>query len=251
MNSPMNVSYQLYSSRKFMPWDGVLKTLASLGYTQVEGIDGVYEDPAGFRALLDAEGLTMPSGHFSVPVLEAELPPTLAIARTLGIERIYAPFLPAADRPTDRDGWTAFAKRLSTIGERLRAAGLKFGWHNHEFEFVRLADGTTPMQVILDTATDLDWEADIAWIIRGGGDPAVWIKRYGGRITAVHVKDIAPAGGKTDEDGWADVGQGTVAWAKLVPALRAVGVNLFIMEHDNPADATRFAASSIQYFKSL
>lgn len=247
----MNVSYQLYSSRKFTPWDGVIKTLASLGYTQVEGFGGVYEDPAGFRALLDGQGLTMPSGHFSVSTLETELAPTLEIAHTLGIERIYAPFLPALDRPIDRDGWKAFAKRLGAIGDGVRAAGRKFGWHNHDFEFVPLADGTTPMQIILDTAPDLDWEADIAWIIRGGGDPEAWIKSYGGRITAVHVKDIATAGEKIDEDGWADVGQGTVGWDKLMTALRGLGVNLFIMEHDNPSDATRFATTSIAHLNTL
>ena len=48
--------------------------------------------------------------------------------------------------------------------------------------------------------------------MRGGADPRRWIERYRGRIPLVHVKDIAPAGEKEDEDGWADVGTGTVPW---------------------------------------
>ena len=49
-------------------------------------------------------------------------------------------------------------------------------------------------------------------MIRGGADPLEWMRPYGNRITAVHVKDIAPAGESADEDGWADVGHGTVDW---------------------------------------
>jgi sugar phosphate isomerase/epimerase len=75
----------------------------------------------------------------------------------------------------------------------VRAAGFGFGWHNHDFEFVPLADGSVPMQILLETAPDLDWEADIAWVIRGGADATDWIARHGKRITAVHVKDIAAA----------------------------------------------------------
>ncbi len=78
---------------------------------------------------------------------------------------------------------------------------------------------------------------DIAWIVRGGGDPFDWIKRYASRITAVHVKDIAPPGKNADEDGWADVGHGTIDWAKLIAELRKSGDDeMFIMEHDNPND---------------
>ena len=61
---------------------------------------------------------------------------------------------------------------------------------------------------------------DVAWVIRGGADPLKWIADYGQRITAVHVKDIAPAGENANEDGWADVGHGTVDWRGLIKALK-------------------------------
>ena len=64
----------------------------------------------------------------------------------------------------------------------------------------------------------------------------------GDRITAVHVKDIAPAGENADEDGWADVGQGTVDWKGLMAALKEqTKAKYFVMEHDNPKDDKRFA----------
>ena len=62
---------------------------------------------------------------------------------------------------------------------------------------------------------------DVAWIVRGGADPLPWIEQHGQRIVAVHVKDIAKPGEGKDEDGWSDVGHGTIDWAGLLKALRA------------------------------
>lgn len=246
----MTYSFQLYSARSFQPWADVLAMLAKAGYGQVEGFGGVYEDPAGFRKLMDANGLSMPSGHFSIDALENDLDGVFAKAKALGIKTIYCPHMVEELRPTDRAGWEAFAARLEAVAAKVRAAGYGFGWHNHAFEFVALADGTVPMQVILDSALGIEWEADIAWIIRGGGDPADWIKRYDSRITAVHVKDIAPQGECEDEDGWADVGHGTVDWTALLKQLRASGVKrLYVMEHDKPSDANRFARRSIAWLQ--
>ena len=76
-----------------------------------------------------------------------------------------------------------------------------------------------------------------------------WLKRYGDRIVAAHVKDIA--GPPTDpEDGWADVGHGKLDWAAIVPALRATKARYWIVEHDKPSDASRFARRSIATFKT-
>jgi sugar phosphate isomerase/epimerase len=244
----MNFSFQLYSARSFQPWSDVLAMLAGAGYKNVEGFGGVYEDPAAFRKLLDQYGLAMPSGHFSIDALEGDFETVVETASTLGIERIYCPHIVADKRPTDTAGWQAFAARLSAVGEKVRAAGFGFGWHNHDFEFVPLADGSVPMQILLETAPELDWEADIAWIIRGGADAMDWIARHGDRITAVHVKDIAAAGEAPDEDGWADVGHGTVAWTELFKQLKAsTPAKLFIMEHDKPSDAGRFASRSLDW----
>ena len=137
------------------------------------------------------------------------------------------------------------ADKLNEAGKMCQNNGLKLAYHNHAFEFVALADGSVPQDLIFEGGPDLEWEADIAWIIRSGADPLDWIKWYGDRITAVHVKDIAPEGESADEDGWADVGHGTVDWAGIMAALRATPCSNFVMEHDNPSDHARFATRSI------
>ncbi len=243
-------SFQLYSAREFPPLDSTLKMIADAGYAQVEGYGGVYEDVGATRAALDAAGLAMPSGHFSITMLEDDLDKVVSIASSLGISHIYCPHLAESERPADAAGWIAFAKRLEVLHGRYAAKGYTFGWHNHDFEFVPLADGSIPMQLILDNAPSISWEADIAWIVRGGGDPFEWIKNYGSRLSAVHVKDIAPDGDCTDEDGWADVGQGTMDWKRLMDTLKATPTRLFVMEHDKPNDAIRFAQRSITATKN-
>lgn len=248
----MDWSFQLYSARNFQPWEPVLKTLASLGYAQVEGYGAVYEDPKGFRAQLDKHGLAMPSGHFGIGLLETDFAGAADIASTLGMKLIACPYLEAADRPVDAEGWRDFGRRLARIGEKARAAGFDFAWHNHDFEFARLADGSIPQRLILEAAPEIGWEMDVAWVIRGGADPLPWIEEFGPRIMAVHVKDIAPQGQATNEDGWSDVGHGTVDWAGLVAALRKrTPAKYFIMEHDNPADFERFARRSIAAAKTF
>lgn len=249
----MDISYQLYSARDAGPMEDTLRLLASLGYTQVEGFGGVYEDPPAFRALLDANRLSMPSGHFfPLDSLEQDFDRCAMVARTLGMERVFCPAPGDAYRNgADLDAWKDLAARIAETGKRVRGAGLRFGWHNHHWEFAALPDGTLPMQVILDNAADIEWEMDVAWVVRGGGDPLHWIRDQAERITTAHVKDIAPEGENRDEDGWADVGHGTMDWPAIMAALKAAGVDLFVMEHDKPNDAERFARRSIQAVKGL
>ena len=64
------------------------------------------------------------------------------------------------------------------VGAIYRSEGITFGWHNHDFEFVTLPDGKTPHEHMFKGAPLLDWEMDIAWVIRGGGDPVKLIKKY-------------------------------------------------------------------------
>ena len=247
-------SYQLYSSRNFPPMDATFQMLAKAGYTAVEGYGALYADDAAVAATkagLAATGLTMPTGHFGLGQLETEVDKVLSIAQSLNMERLYCPFVMPNDRPTDTAGWVAFGKRLQAAGAPYKAAGYGFGWHNHDFEFKALADGSVPQDRIFEGGPGLEWEIDVAWVIRGGADPLAWIEKYKDRITAAHVKDIAPAGENVDEDCWADVGHGTVDWPAIMAALRGIGVKHFVMEHDNPKDHVRFATRSIASAKAF
>jgi len=248
---PQRLSFQLYSARQFPPLKDTLALLAKTGYREVEGYDGLYDRPAALRRLLDKNGLSMPTGHFSVDMLENDRAKVLETATALGMRHIFAPYLQPGERPRNAAGYRKFGKRLAAIGQWVRAQGFGFGWHNHDFEFVKLGSGETPLEIIFDAAPLLDWECDVAWIARAGASPMPWIKRHGGRITAVHVKDIAPKGQCMDEDGWADVGEGTLNWTAIFAALNNSRTLHYIMEHDNPNDVGRFAKCSFDYVSKI
>lgn len=243
-------SYQLYSSRDFGPMPETFGMLAALGYAHVEGYGPVYEDLDATKKALDETGLTMPSGHFAMDLVESNPDRVIEIAKALGIRKIIVPYLMPADRPTDAAGWTAFGKRLAAAGKPLQDAGFQFGWHNHDFEFIALPTGELPIDLILANES-VGFEFDVAWAAVAGKDPADVIAQYGDRIIAAHVKDRAPAGQNADEDGWADAGHGTLDWPGHFSALKAAGCDLFIMEHDKPADDNRFASRALAYMTSL
>jgi sugar phosphate isomerase/epimerase len=208
----------------------------------------MYPDEAAALAVANAvaaAGLTMPTGHFGLEMLEGDSAAVMAIARILGVRTIICPYIMPADRPTDAAGWSALGARLEVAARPLLAAGFTVGYHNHDFEFVPLPDGQLPHDLLFAAAPSVGWEIDVAWVVKGGQDPMVFIAKYADRILTAHVKDIAPAGEKTDEDGWADVGTGVIAWPGVYRALKGTACAHYIMEHDNPSDHARFAQVSI------
>lgn len=243
------ISYQLYCSRNY----GIEETLAMLsqvGFDAVEGYGPLYDDLPATKAMLSKYNLTMPTGHFSVDLAE-NTERTLEICRELGIKSVIVPYIMPDQRPVDSAGWAAFGARLAKAAEPLVAAGLKFGWHNHEFEFDVLSDGKLPLDLILEASPLVGLELDLGWTKIAGHEPAQWIAKYADRLVAVHVKDIAPDGENADEDGWADVGHGIVDWAPIKAALDAAGVDRYVVEHDKPSDHQRFASRSLASVKAF
>ena len=212
------------------------------GFTAVEGYGALFGAPEPLKDDLHRYGLTMPSGHFGFDMVEGDPARTVQVARSLGVEKVFVPHLAADQRPSDRAGWEGFAKRLAEAGKPIRDAGLGYGWHNHDFELVDLG-GVTPLELIAEAGVDL--ELDLGWVKRAGADPAAWIAKHPGRITAVHLKDLATEGGNRDEDGWADVGHGIQDWPAIKAALDAAGIDHWVIEHDNPRDHRRFASRSL------
>lgn len=245
-----NLSYQLYSSREYPPLEKTCEMLAVHGYKEVEGYGGVYDDPAATKACLDKHGLVMTSGHFPIEYLEDKFDDCVALAKQMGMQTMYCPYLVEQDRPSDVAGWQAIGARLATIADNCADAGFSFGWHNHDFEVKALEDGSMPLDHLLGASDKIELEADLAWIKVGGADIDAVVAKHAQRITAVHIKDIAPAGECADEDGWADIGHGTLDWDALLTSLASSPVRHFILEHDKPNDEHRFVHRSMESLKT-
>lgn len=239
----MIVAYQLYCSRNFPPLDDTLRMLAEAGYEAVEGYGGLYGDLGALKAGLDRNGLSMPSGHFGLDMVEADPRRTVEVARALGVQKVFVPWVAPESRGTDLVSWRAFAGRVAAALRPVRDEGFVVGWHNHDWDLADLG-GTTPVDLLVEAGLDL--ELDLGWVRRAGQDPVTALRRLKGRIKAVHVKDIAPEGQAGGEDGWADVGHGTQDWASIRRELDAQGIGHLVIEHDNPSDHARFARRSLQ-----
>ncbi len=241
----MNWYFQLYSARN-TPLSETLRLVAEAGYTGVEAYRDNFVDSEALKRELDKHSLSVPSMHINLRHLRADLDACIARAYMFGCQHVVCPFLEPDERPSDIAQWLALGRELDRISLILAARNITFAWHNHDFEFEPLVDGTIPLEQLLDTAPSMTWEIDVAWVVRAGTDPLPWIQRYQSRLSAVHLKDLAPAGERLDEDGWADLGDGVVAWDQLMPQLLSSPASLYITEHDNPSDLDRFATRSIK-----
>jgi sugar phosphate isomerase/epimerase len=246
VNIADELSIQLHSLRAYGDLDRQLAALAELGFRRVELVGGQVADARRTRALLDAHGLSAPTGHIGLDDLRRRFDWAADQAQAVGLEALFMPAVPPQDRDAPADRWRAIGAELGEMAERMHARGLDFGYHNHDWELRPFADGTTPLVHLFDGAAGsrLAFEADVAWMVRGGADPLAWMEREKARLAAVHVKDIAPEGGNAEEDGWADVGKGVLDWPAFWREARARGARWMVLEHDKPADPIRFARDS-------
>jgi sugar phosphate isomerase/epimerase len=235
---------QLYSVREQLPGDrkGVLQRIAAAGYGAVEAVD-VLSDPDGMRADLDAAGLTVcsvhaiPSGEHAADVLTA--------ARTLGASTIIVPYLPPT-RFATTDSVAGVASELNEMAARAADAGLRFGYHNHDFELSSVVDGRPALEVLASSLDDgVLLEIDTYWAAVGGQDVAALLGRLGDRVRYLHVKD----GPITKGDPMTAVGAGRMPVAEILAA--ATAAEWHIVELDRCAtDMLTAVEQSLQWLAS-
>ena len=132
----------------FKPWDTLLAHLARCGFAEVEGYGDpeIYDAPEIFRDP-DAQAWPHHADRARFPIGDVrtcEMKKVVKIARTLGMHALYCPYVPPEEQPTSGTGWKAWGKRLAAVARDMREEGFAFGWHNHDFEFVKLKDGSFP-----------------------------------------------------------------------------------------------------------
>jgi len=243
-------AYQLYSSRNFPPLTDQLPLLKAMGYDAIEPWLPAYEaDPQAFRVALDASGLRCFGFHMPLDGLTQDPDRFIDIARTLGARYLIPPWIDPARRQATTAFWVGIGSMLARGAERAAQHGLTVAWHNHDFEYAPLPDGSRPIDHILAPDAVM-FEADCGWITRAGADPASELIRYRDKIVAVQTKDTAPSGTSTD-DGWTATGDGTIDWTALAPLIRATKATHLVTEHDNPSDWRDFAARSIDHLRQI
>ena len=246
------IAYQLYSSRLFPPLEAQFPILKRFGYDAIEPWLPAYEaDPKRFRKALDDNGLGCLGFHMPLSGLVNEPNRFIDIALTLGATWMIPPYVTPEERGITADYWRRLGGQLAAGAETAKPQGLKIAWHNHDFEFVALADGTRPIDHLFEAAgPDVWFEIDCGWIVRAKADPAAELKKFASRIGIIQTKDTAPLGTRAD-DGWMATGDGIIDWASLVPLFRATPADHIVTEHDNPSNWQQFAQRSINHLKGL
>ncbi|HYI25341.1 MAG TPA: sugar phosphate isomerase/epimerase [Thermomicrobiales bacterium] len=229
------ISIQLYTLRDLLSKDvdGTLAQVAAAGYEYVE-FAGFYGKTANeIRSLLDKHGLKTSSAHIPLTDFQTRLDGVVDNLVTLGAGWGIVPWVAPDDR--SEEGLKAIAAQFDGFGSKLQEAGIKFGYHNHDFEFsTTSADGTTVFDQMIAVTTPglVSFELDAFWAAVGGVDPAGVIRANPDRIGLVHLKD-----GKTGEiERGKDVpfGEGDLDWDGILAASRDAGVAWYVTEQDTP-----------------
>ncbi len=243
------VGIQLYTLRNEMRADpeATLQRIAQLGYTEIEWWGSFGRTAAQLKRSLDSHGLTSPAWHLAPELLAPDkIESTIATARTMGHKHLIVAWTPPTARGAD--DFKRLGELLSTAGQRAASAGIRTGYHNHDFEF-EMVEGTTRLELLLSRtdAAVVDLELDCYWAFKAGHDPIAMLRTHRNRITHLHLKDSAGAPTHTQ----VDLGEGVIDWPRLLQVAKEGRVKHVFVEHDSPANAWETARRGRGYLRGI
>jgi sugar phosphate isomerase/epimerase len=259
---------QLYTVRTLMPKDprGTLAAIAGMGYEFVEPGRGQL---AQLEPHLKELKLSTPSVGLELPLVMGRPPGAQAPAGApQTLDEAIAP-LPAkgvrfaviayVGKP-ERDApgfYEKFADQMNKAGETCRKHGIQLCYHHHSFEFDP-AGGRRPFDTLVERFDPklVHFEIDTFWLKIGGEDPAAMLRRLKGRVSLVHLKDIARGTaveyneGKVPREAFKEVGNGELNWPDILKACEEAGVRHYIVEQDWwPGDPLESLKQSIAFLR--
>jgi sugar phosphate isomerase/epimerase len=249
----ITLGIQLYSVRDDMKKDpmGTLKQLAAMGYRNVEHANYTGRKFYGytaseFKKILNGLGLKMPSGHTGLynkhwdkasKDFTDEWKQTVEDAAIVGQRYVITPSLEESLRK-DYDSLVSFLDVFNKSGELCKKSGMKFGYHNHDFEFKNSLNDKKIYDIIL-AQTDpalVAQQMDIGNMYEGNGRPLELLKKYPGRFESMHVKDEIVAEKKEGANNKYEssiLGKGIVPVKEVVDlARKSGGTTEFIIEQE-------------------
>lgn len=204
-----NIGLQLFSLRDMVSQDGIQKTLelvAKMGYKNIEAAsydDGkIYDlEPAEFKKRIEDLGMKFVSAHLGQAYSkekDAELmawwDKAIETHQIAGAKFVIQPWM-AIDDKTTLDDLKNYCDYYSAVGAKAKAAGLTFGYHNHNFEFKKIEDKLI-YDFLLDNVDkdNVKFEMDVYWVQKGGADPIEYLKSRPEQFKAIHIKDETEIG---------------------------------------------------------
>ena len=242
---------QLYSVRDDMKKDpaGTLEKLAQMGYKNVEHANYIDHKFYGysqvdFKKLLDGLGLKMPSGHTRMNAehwdatkkdFTDDWKQTVADAAAMGQQYVISPWLDESLRK-NYDDLVRYMEVFNKSGELCKKSGMKFGYHNHDFEFsVKLNDITVFDIILKNTDPSLVMQQlDIGNMYNAGAKALEIVNKYPGRFTSMHVKDEIKGTSANERYESTILGKGILPVKEIIDLGRkSGGTTLFIIEQES------------------
>jgi sugar phosphate isomerase/epimerase len=231
------IGLQLYTVRAPMAQDmpGTLRRLRAIGYDEMEFAGYFNTPPAEVKRLLADIGLTAPSAHVSRELIRDNPMPSIEAGATIGHEWLVLNWLAPEERQT-LDQYRAWADVCNRFAAQCHDAGMKFCYHNHDFEFHPI-DGVVPYDLLLERTDHalVNFELDLYWARKSGRDVAQLLTAQGARIPMCHVKDMDAQGAM------ADVGAGQIDFAGL---FARKSFEHYFVERDDAPDPLASAEAS-------
>jgi sugar phosphate isomerase/epimerase len=244
---------QLYSVRELLPkdFDGTLRKLSAAGYTEVEAAGYYGKSAPDFRHAMDRAGLRCVSTHHSMAELVQRLDTLIEYGDRLGLDYIVCPSPmhrdPTEKGPLNLDDWRWAAGVLNRIGEKVKAAGMTFGYHNHRPEFG--SEGGVVFFDELLRRTDpklVVFELDCGWVASAGRNPVDYLSKTPERFPLLHVKDMTK--GENGQSHSTVMGRGVVDYRPILRAATAMK-HAFIEQEEfdmDPIEALRLDAEYLR-----
>ena len=185
---------ELYSVRELLPKDyaGTLKAIGGLGYREAEAAGYFNHSVAEVKQAMKDAGLKLVAAHHVLDDLTKQFDEILEFNKELGVAYIICPTQgfrnPAPDkRILALDDWRWNADQYNMLGEKCKAAGIQFGYHNHTEAF-RVTEGVVPYDELmrLTDPAKVTMELDCGWVVAGGADPVEYLNKYPKRISMLH-----------------------------------------------------------------
>jgi len=193
------VGLQLYSVRSLLPKDfeGTLHQVRGAGYTVVEAAGYYGRTAPDFRKAMDDAGLRCVSTHHTLKLLETTFDELIEYDKALGLEYVICSSSggmhrdPQATGAPTLDDWRWIADEFNRIGEKVKAAGMTFGVHNHVPEFA-VIDGVTVYDELLKRTDPkfVIFEMDCGWVYASGHNPVDYLSKTPERFPLLHIKDM-------------------------------------------------------------
>jgi sugar phosphate isomerase/epimerase len=254
MASPFGlpVGLQLYSVRNLLPkdYEGTLKQIGALGYQEVEAAGYFGHTPQQVKAAMSAAGLHLVSAHYAYESLSKDFDNILAFNHEVGVDYLICSF-PGIKDPSrlkdlshhaivnsfTMDDYRWNADQFNKFGEKVKAAGMKFGYHNHTMEFAK-QDGVSPLDemIRLTEPSLVTFEMDCGWVVVGGANPIDYLHRYPTRISMLHVKDFKHTDKPesiAEPPPSAELGQGRLDYRPVFEAAKKANIKHYFVEQES------------------